>query len=179
MKRGLWILAALAMTVAACGIAGWPDWQDWRRTQVLNESRPESDMAVLSGTEIRIRRQAVLTLPDLPDRAVIWLQLAVSPTPAAAASLGGCNPVLRDGQGRRFLPLSDELGLKLLKILGRDWAISCAQSLRAADGAGAVSDQVYLVPVDVVDALELEVSGPETRPDGAIFTLSPQPLTLP
>lgn len=40
MKRGLWILAALAMTVAACGIAGWPDWQDWRRTQVLNESRP-------------------------------------------------------------------------------------------------------------------------------------------
>lgn len=42
MKRGFWILAALAMTVAACGIAGWPDWQDWRRTQVLNELRPES-----------------------------------------------------------------------------------------------------------------------------------------
>lgn len=172
-----WLLLAMALYLGAVTISAWPALQEWRRTHLTRVVPATGPMAELDGTQIRVAAATALILPDRPDRALIHLRLALTGDPARRAAWLGCDLALADGSGRRWLPLANALGAEVVRVMaGSEGAglvatRSCAQSLRAEDRE-AISDQAFLVPVGVVDALRVEFSGLTLRPAGVSIPMT-------
>lgn len=136
----------------------------------------------LAGVQVAVQDARAMTFPERPDRAIVYLRLQLQGSPDQLRGWSTCEPRLWDGQGRHWLPLYNQLGIEVVSMLGRNKTLtgsrSCSQSL--AGDPPAVSEQAYLVPVEALEDLQLEISGLHTLPKALDMPLglTVQPLRI-
>lgn len=169
MRHFLWAFSAVLLFALTCLLVAWPSLQDLYRDRALRPVAAEGNAGIVSGVTIRVSTATAMILPQQPDRALIYLRLDLSGDPAAMSEWLSCNVSLRDSQGRRWRALYSPLGLKIIDLLGGQKAAgkSCQQALFAGED-NALADEAFLLPVDIMGDLRLDIHGEGTLP----YTLS-------
>ena len=176
-----WIAAAALSFAGAAALAGWPAWTEWRHGSVRALTQATGHTAMLAGVPVQADGARAMVLAERPDRALVHLRLTLGGDPALRADWIACDLALKDAAGRRWLPLTGQLGDEIIRLLALDGGVgrSCSQSLRppvtlagetAAPGPG-LSDQAFLVPAAALDDLRLVLSAPPLWPDGVSLPL--------
>ena len=113
-----------------------------------------------------------MILPSLPDRALVYLRLEVQGDEDRLRGWLMCDLGLTDAQGRKWLPLTGEIAVQIGKLLGDpgDPHRGCSQTL---SGGEALSVQAFMLPVDALNDLRVEISGASTRPDALSLPFRP------
>lgn len=176
MRKLLWITVALICTGAAVLIDAWPDLHALRMGRISQVTLAETE-ADLQGIRVTIADQVAAILPDRPDRAVIYLRLALQGDPQVMRDWRACDVSLRGDDGRRWLPLGEPSSGDVVTLLaaGAEAGQTCGQSLIFAEDAQSpsLSDMVFLVPSDRLDGLRLLVTGIALRPEAVSLSLRP------
>lgn len=176
MRRLGWTGLALIMALLSMIVVAYPDLMELRRSKIWQTDRVDASEAELHGARIFIDHGAAMIFPTLPDRAVVYLRLGVQGDPQALKDWLVCDIGLTDARGRKWLPLTSAAAPEIIDLLadGRAAGVSCSQSLaRALPGTASLSDQAFLVPVDVLNELRVEFAGIMTRPDAVSLSFSP------
>lgn len=179
MKRIAKPLALIAVTLLCLGLTvllvGWSDIQELRRAKNWQVTAAPDPKGELVGVTVSVDQARAMIVPGKTDRAVVYLRLGLGGK--AIADLGWCNVSLTDPKGREWLPLFNEVGNTAIERLGDSGnsGQSCDSSLRSPpeDGGPSFSDQAFLVPVDVLDKLRVELSGVNTRPKAVSLPFKP------
>ncbi len=165
----LLVLLTLILTAATCLVVAWDDLVDLRKSKVWRHRSGDT----LAGATVFVEASQIMTFPERPDRALVYLRLRLEGQPEALQAWLTCNPVLIDAEGRRWSALYNQLGIEAVSAMGKDEPLStsrsCSQSLMSDP---AISEQAYLVPRASVEALSLEISGLRTYPDALLIPLS-------
>ena len=177
MKRLGWIALTLVFLVLGSLLVAWPDLRELRHGTNWNVTRVEGASGELAGVVVSVDQARVLVLPELPDRAALYLRMSLQGDGQKMRDWLACDLGLTDDQGRVWRPLSNIVGLQIIDALGDegDTDNSCDQSriLAPEDGSPSMSVQAFLVPVDVLDNLRLRISGMTTRPDALSLPIRP------
>lgn len=177
MRRLALILVVLICGTASVAINAWSAITDLRLSKVWRVTGVDADHAVLKGVELKpdIIRAAIF--PARPDRAVVYLRLRLKGDPATMREWLSCDANLTDKDGHVWSPLFGALQQEVVMFLAEDEKAdqSCGQALtdEPDEGGYVSSDQVYLVPVDRLDQLHLQVSGLRTLPDAISMKVTP------
>lgn len=182
LRRTSLIGFILIMIAATSTIVGWSDLVDLRHSKVWTRNVVSTQKAELTGVGIEIQDALSMTFPERPDRAVIYLRLALEGDADRLRGWMTCDPRLIDGQGRTWLPLNNALGTEIVSLLGPEQKTlagrrNCSQSL--VSERPAISEQAYLVPTDALSGLQLEVSGLRTLPHAAVMPLQLRTKLIP
>ncbi len=158
-------------------ISAWPELQDLRRAKSWNVIRTEKLEGDLAGVRVNIDAGRAMIFPADPSRAVLYLRLGLQGDRDTLNRWLMCDIGLTDSQGRKWLPLTNTLGLEIVTLLGdvNGSDPSCGQSLVRApeDGSPSFSVQAFLVPVAVLGDLRVEISSIATRPDALSLPFRP------
>jgi hypothetical protein len=177
MKRLGWIALTLVFLVLSCLLVAWPDLRELRHGRNWNVTRIEGASGELAGVMVSVDQARVMVLPEVPDRAALYLRMGLQGDGQKMRDWLACDLALTDDQGRVWRPLRNFVGLQIIDALGdeRDTDNSCDQSriLAPGDGSPSMSVQAFLVPVDVLDSLRLRISGMTTRPDALSLPIRP------
>ncbi|RCW86801.1 hypothetical protein [Paracoccus lutimaris] len=177
MKRLGWIALALVFSLLSTLLVAWPDLLELRRGKNWNVTRIEGASGELAGVTVSVDQARVMVLPELPDRAVLYLRMGLQGDAQRMRDWLACDLGLTDDQGRVWRPLMNVVGLQVIDLLGDegDTDNSCDQSriLAPEDGSPSMSVQAFLVPVDVLGKLRLRISGMTTRPDALSLPIRP------
>ncbi len=176
-KLGLIVLAGviLALTVL---ITAWPALQELRRAKNWNVIRTKNQEGDLAGVRVSLDAGQAMIFPADPSRAILYLRLGLQGDRDTLNQWLICDIGLTDSQGRKWLPLTNTLGLEVIKLLGDadGSGQSCGQSLVKVpeDGSPSYSVQAFLVPVEVLDDLRVEISSITTRPNALSLPFRPE-----
>ena len=177
MRHLLAIAAALVLFVLTVALTGWADWQELRRGKNWNVTHSQQPEGELAGFRIFVDQGRAMILPAAPERAIVYLRLGAQGDPQLMREWLGCDLGLTDGQGRKWLPLSNLAGIEIVRLLGDGSGTEpgCPQSLNLPpeDGSPSFSGQAFLVPAGVLDDLRVELSGMATRPDAISLPFRP------
>lgn len=173
MRHLGWILAALAFFVLACLVVAWPALRELRDHHPTRITQAETPVGTLRGLRFQIEAARFTVLPQVPDRAVVLIRLHIEGEPKEMTQWLGCSVSITDDQGRRWLSLYNELGLEIARLLG-DQARpgpNCRQLLASA-GQGT-ADETFVLPVEALDGLRLEIWDQAGLPDALSLPLRP------
>lgn len=182
MKQLAFLTMALVCFVVTVLLVAWPDILDLRRSKAWQLHETDGPSGRLGKIEVLSDTATMTVLPQLPDRALIYLRVGLQGDPEAIRSWFSCEVQLADSRGRLWLPLPNALGREITSLLGGDRATgrTCSQSLTLPPEAGglSLSDQAFLVPADVVDDLRVVVHGFATLPKALSLPFTPHFLDL-
>ncbi len=175
MRALFWLAVTLFSYATAVVVIDWPALKELWHAKSWQITRTDEPKAELAGVRISIAEQYAIIAPTAPDRAVVYLRLALDGAPEQRAAWLFCDIALSDDQGQRWLPLMNELGGQLLALMGDKSGRSCSQSLNQSEenGGPVTSEQVFMLPADRLSALRLELSGAKTRPKAVSMPLRP------
>lgn len=183
MKRLGWIALSLLLAGGAVLTVAWPALTELWRVRTFEVVRVDTPVGTLDGVQIRVDASRALSFSERPDRAIIWLRLGISGDAKQLESWLGCDLALIDDSGNRWLPLGNETGVQIVRVLSEstDRKNSCGQAAYGAAQSGAeeLSDQAFLVPKEVVDRLRLHISGLQVRTRALSLPLGLQVLQQP
>lgn len=171
MKHLGWILAALVFFGLACLVVAWPALRDLRTHVPTRITQAETPDGTLHGLHFRIEAARFTVLPQLPDRAVALVRLDVAGDAQDMAQWLNCTVSITDDKGRRWLPLYSQLGLEIAAFLGDGQRAgpNCRQVI-AGSGQGT-ADEAFLLPLEVLDGLRLEIRDQAGLPDALSLPL--------
>lgn len=171
MRHLGWILAALVFFGLACLIVAWPALRELRDHNPTRITVSETPDGTLHGLHVQINAARFTVLPQVPDRAVALVRLDVAGDPEDVAQWLNCMVSITDGTGRRWLPLYSQLGLEIAGLLGDGGRIgqNCRQVI--ASGGQGTAEEAFLLPLEVLDGLRLEIRDQAGLPDALSLPL--------
>ncbi|KXF74682.1 hypothetical protein ATN84_22570 [Paramesorhizobium deserti] len=177
MKHLVWIILAMLLLLATVAIGALTDITDLRRAREWNITQAGQAGAELHGVHVRVAQVWAATAPSRPERAVIVVRLALRSNEAARQAWIGCDVSLSDGSGRVWRPLQTANTDGAIKAISPDGESKgrCTPVPYNAppEGQEILSDQLFLVPADLLKGAKLRVSALGTRPDGLEFPITP------
>lgn len=172
-----WLALALIFAATSVLLVAWPDLEQLRRSRIWAAPQTDGTEAELHGVRVFIDEARAAILPEMEDRALIYLRLGLQGDPDTLKGWQRCDIGLTDAQGRVWRPLLNQAGLAIIDMLGadRETDYRCDQSLFMADTADSpsFSVQAFLVPVTLLNDLRLEFSGTTIRPDAVSLPFRP------
>ncbi|MBK4217424.1 hypothetical protein JJJ17_15960 [Paracoccus caeni] len=182
MRHLLWIILALLLLSATALIAAKTSLLDLRRDREWRPTEIATDSGLLDGVEVRLQSTRAVTTPAQEGRALLHLRLAVTGPLQAREGWINCRVTLTDPQGRVWAPVETELTDGAVRTLAADGQNNgrCNPLPYDApgDGEAILSDSVFVVPVEVLTQLRLNVSGFGTRPRALSMPIRPALMTL-
>lgn len=171
MRHLGWILAALILSALACLVVAWPALHELRDHNPTRITQAETPDGTLHGLHFRIEAARFTVLPQLPDRAVTLIRLDVGGDPNDMAQWLNCTVSVTDSKGRRWLPHYSQLGLEIAGLLGGEGLAgkNCRQVL--ASNGQDTAEEAFLLPVDALDDLRLEIWDQAGLPDALSLPL--------
>lgn len=182
-ERKIWWLSIASLPVliaAAVSINAWRNMTDyWQRIET--ESTQSSDQLDYAGATWRLEqtrllgdgRDAQLRLPG--EMRLIIVRMLATATHDIGDGWGQCEVSLRDGTGRRWLPLDVTLSNDISRDLapGRDPVKGCGlTSLNPPQlDHAALIEEKFVVPAKAVPALSVTLSVAASRPEAISFLL--------
>ncbi|AGT09159.1 hypothetical protein [Paracoccus aminophilus] len=177
MRRIGWLVVALICAALTVVVIAWPALTELRQSKNWQITRVEGDSGTLGGVTVRVEAARGMIMPARPDRALLFLRLSLQGNPDELASWLGCDLALSDPKGRSWFPVSGALADQILDRLSDvgTSAPRCSQSLfRAPKGGATLSEQVFVVPVDTLTTLRVELSSTTTRPKALSLPFTPR-----
>lgn len=172
-------LAALSATVLCFGLTvllvAWPKYTELRQSKNWDIVATDQPQAELDGVSVDVDQARAFILPSRDDRASVYLRLGLKG--AAMKDWTFCDLALTDSKGRQWLPLTNDLGRAIQRALSDNPRSEndCSRSLNAEPEAGtfSYSGQTFLLPVEALDDLRVQLSGLSTRPKAISLPFKP------
>jgi len=183
MKQKKWLVSAGVLFAALVAIEGWPALRD---LSVNREWRPvgaSPDGATLDGLQVAIATQVAAIAEQKPERAAVLVRLTLQVTPGARAAWQDCRVSLRNKAGEVWMPLTSASSDGAIKALSPDQKnVGPCRLFARGEQAGietVQADQLFLLPANGLQGLQLHVSGQGTRPQALSFPVAPTVRRLP
>ncbi|WP_199258138.1 hypothetical protein [Paracoccus binzhouensis] len=177
MRHLLWIILAAVLLLANVVVAGWTEITDLRRAREWRVVQAGAAGAGLRGVHVRVDQVWAGTAPDLSERALVLVRLALRGPEPARQGWTGCDVSLRDAADRVWLPLISADSAGAVRVLSPDGEDNgrCNPVPHDAppDGQEFLSDQIFLVPAELLKGARLRVSAWGTRPEALEFPVKP------
>lgn len=177
MKTPGWLAIATGLFTALVAYEGRTDLALLPQAREWSVTAADGDSAALAGVRIRIVLSLASPLPEQPETAVLLVRLALSGSQAARSAWGDCSVSLVAADGSRWRPMSGDgfydAGRRMAPDRQNYLACTPAPFDPSPDGTEILSDQAYMVPVAMLDALSLRVSAQGTRPGALEFRIRP------
>ncbi|RQP07062.1 MAG: hypothetical protein D1H97_04445 [Paracoccus sp. BP8] len=177
MKHLLWIILAAVLLLANVVVVGWTEIADLRRAREWQVTQAGGAGAELRGVHVRVDQVWAGTAPNLPERALVLVRLALRGPEAARHGWAGCDVGLRDAAGRQWLPLTSADAEGAVRVIAPDGENMgrCNPLPHDAppEGQEILSDQLFLVPAELLKGARLRVSALGTRPEALEFPVRP------
>lgn len=177
MRHLLWITLAAVLLLASVVVGGWTEITDLRRAREWRVRQAGEAGAELRGVHVRVDEVWAGSAPNLPERALVLVRLALRGPETARQGWTGCDVSLRDAAGRVWLPLISADAEGAVKVLSPDGENEgrCNPIPYDAppDGQEFLSDQIFLVPAELLKGAQLRVSALGTRPEALEFQVRP------
>ncbi len=183
MKHLVWTILAAVFLLVTAGIGARTEIADLRRAREWNVTAADTSGAGLHGVHARAAQVWAATAPDRPERALILVRLALRGDETARQDWISCDVTLQDGTGRIWQPLlsaNTDGAIKTISPDGQNMGRCIPAPYDApAEGQEIFSDQIFLVPAELLKGARLRVSALGTRPDALEFQITPALRTLP
>jgi len=177
MRYLLWIILAAALLLANVVVAGWTEITDLRRAREWRVTQAGKAGAELRGVHVRVDQVRAGRAPSQPERALVLVRLALRGPEAARQGWAGCDVSLRAAADRVWLRLISADTEGAVRVLSRDGENKgrCNPIPYDAppDGQEILSDQLFLVPVELLKGARLRVSAGGTWPEALEFAVTP------
>lgn len=172
-QLGLLGLTLICATLAVL-VTAWPDIVELRDARNWRVARAEGDSGTLDGVSVRVDAARAMILPSVPDRAMVYLRMELQGDEKLRRGWLLCDLGLTDAQGRKWLPLAGDIASQIAKLLGDpgDPRQNCSQALTASADT-LMTVQAFMLPVDALEGLRVELSGASTRPDALSLPFRP------
>lgn len=183
MKKSGWLLTASVLFIAIVALEGWPALRDMsssREWRVVNGSPNGTSM---NGLHVAIEEQIAAISAQKPERAAVLIRLRMAVTPAARDAWTDCRVSLHDGAGQVWMPLTSANTHDAVKFIAPDhhnFGVCTLYPRTEPAGDETIrADQLFLLPSDGLENLQLHVSGVGTRPHALSFAVKPNIRQLP
>ncbi|ABL69822.1 hypothetical protein [Paracoccus denitrificans] len=177
MKHLLWVIIAAVLLLANVVVGGWTEIADLRRAREWTVSQAGEAGAKLRGVHVRVDQVWAGSAPNLSERALVLVRLALRGPEAARQGWAGCDLSLRDAADRVWLPLISTDSEGAVRVLSPDGENKgrCNPIPYDAppDRQEFLSDQLFLVPSELLKGARLRVSAWGTRPEALEFAVKP------
>ena len=183
MKQRGWIATAGILFALIVGIETWPAWQQLNKHHEWHKVEASANTATLNELQVTIEAHTAAIAAQRPERAALLVRLKLHLTPAARQAWTDCQVSLHNETGQIWMPLTSASADGAIKALAPDHKNAGACRLYAQgeseDEETLYADQLFLLPSNGLQGLQLHVSGLGTRPEALSFELNPEVRKLP
>lgn len=177
MKQLKWLASASVLLAMVVAIEGWPALRELAAHREWQAVEATANGASIDGLQIMIEEQVAAVAAAKPERAALLIRLKMHVTPAARASWKDCRVSLRDAAGHLWMPLtsaSSDGAIKALTSDQKNFGLCRLYPRSEPEGEEIIqADQLFLLPANNLQNLQLHVSGIGIRPQALAFEINP------
>ena len=182
LKHLGWIALSILFLVASSLISARVALLDLRKESEQQLKDVDITGAKLDGVTVQVEKTRAVATPQRTDRALVHIRLSLQGPENARHSWVDCRLTLHDEQNRIWNPVETAETDGAIKFVTADRKNNgrCNPMPYDAptDGRAILSDQIFLVPVDVLEQLTLHVSAYGTRPRALAIRITPDLTVL-
>lgn len=177
MKHLGWITLTVFFLVASSVISAQVAIFDLRKEREWKLERVAAPGAELDGVTVRVEATRAVTTLQRPEHALVHVRLSLQGQEDARQAWLNCRLTLHDDRGRVWFPLETGNIDGAIKAIASDGLSNnrCNPTPYDAPANDSVilSDQVFLVPANMLAQLSMHVSGYGTRPRALAMPITP------